>query len=379
MQNFTAFNPTRLHLGRNVVNDLGFNALQLGKHALVVYGGGSVLKNGSYSDTVEQLKRQNIRVTEYSGIKPNPVVDNVMEAAKIGMENGVDMVVAIGGGSVIDSSKIIAVCIADNCEAWELMTRKHIPVNALPLIAVLTLSATGTEMNGTAVLQNPQTRQKIGFNNEVMYPKHSFLDPNYTLSVSREYTAYGIVDLIAHCLEAWFGEGDASLSDRFVIAIIQEAMDFGPALLIDLENYVLRERMMWAATNALNNLTIYGRSSADWGVHALGHVLSFLYDTPHGASLSVLYPAWMKMMQERAASRIIQLGRSLFGVSTVEDTAGSFIDLFSSLGSPTHSMDAGIEPSCRGEILDLMNKNRAEGMNHKLSDAEREELLTYVF
>ncbi len=253
MKNFVAFNPTKLHFGRGVVTDLGTHASQLGKHALLVYGGGSVLKNGSYQDVLDQLHKHHIKVTEYSGIKPNPLVNHVDEAALLGRNKGVDMVVAVGGGSVIDSAKIIAICIADGFDAWRVMTGRDRPISSVPLIAVLTLAATGTEMNAVSVLQNNETKQKIGFRNDLMYPVHSFLDPAYTLSVSADYTAYGIVDLVAHSLEAWFGEGDASLSDRFVLSIIQEAIEFGPALMKDLENYDLRARIMWAATNALNN------------------------------------------------------------------------------------------------------------------------------
>ena len=231
MDNFIAYNPTKLHFGRGVVNDLGRYASELGKKALLVYGGGSVLRNGSYQDTRSQLEQQGIEITEYKGIKPNPVVDAVEEAAKMGREVGVEMVVAVGGGSVIDSAKIIAMCIANPYDPWNVMLGKHNPSEALPLIAVLTLAATGTEMNGVAVLQNLETKEKIGFRHELMYPVHSFLDPAYTQSVPANYTAYGIVDLIAHCLEAWFGKGDATLSDRFVISIIQEGMKYGPALM----------------------------------------------------------------------------------------------------------------------------------------------------
>ncbi len=379
MKNFIAFNPTMLHFGRDVVNDLGLSASKLGNRALLLYGGGSVLRNGSYDRTVEQLKKHNIEITEFNGIKPNPIVDDVTRAAQKGRDHKVDMVVAVGGGSVIDSAKIIAICIADGCDAWEVMSRKHDPSSAVPLIAVLTLAATGTEMNSAAVLQNLETRQKIGVKHDLNYPTHSFLDPSYTVSVPKDYTAYGILDLIAHCLEAWFGEGDASLSDRFVVSIIEEAISFGPSLLNDLSNYVLRERMMWAATNALNNLTIYGRASADWGVHALGHVLSFLHDTPHGASLSIMYPAWMKMMRNRAGNRIEKLGADLFGVSTVDDTIKHFENLFSTLNSPLTCQQAGIGLSEKSEILELMNINQSQGIHHKLSDAEREEVVNYVF
>ena len=379
MNNFVAFNPTKLHFGRGVVSELGTHASQLGKHALLVFGGGSVLKNGSYQDVLNQLKQNNIEVTEYSGIKPNPLVDNVDEAALLGRDKGVDMVVAVGGGSVIDSAKIIALCIFDGADAWKVMTGKHRLAGSVPLIAVLTLAATGTEMNAVSVLQNTKTKQKIGFRDDLMYPVHSFLDPAYTLSVPTNHTAFGIVDLVAHCLEAWFGEGDATLSDRFVLSIIREALEVGPELMKDQGNYELRAKIMWAATNALNNLTIYGRSSGDWGVHALGHVLSFLYDTAHGASLSIMYPAWMRVMKERAGDRILLLGQELFGKSTVEDTIAEFETFFSSLGSPIKCQDASIDKSSKPEILALMNMNRAEGFNHKLSDTEREELLTHVF
>ena len=192
--------------------------------------------------------------------------------------------VAVGGGSVIDSAKIIALCLKEECDIWEVMTGRYSPLSALPLIAVLTLAATGTEMNGTAVLQNHKTREKIGYKNELIYPVHSFLDPTYTLTVPASQTAYGIVDLVAHCLEAWFGEGEASLSDRFVLAIIREAMEYGPLLMKDPGNFELRAKIMWAATTALNNTTMHGKKSGDWGVHRMGHVLSFLYDTPHAAS-----------------------------------------------------------------------------------------------
>jgi len=379
MKNFLAFNPVKLHFGKDVVQELGASAAKLGSKALLVYGGGSVLQNGSHFDTLEQLKEQGIAVTEYKGIKPNPRVEDVNEAAGIGHSEGVDMVVAVGGGSVIDSAKIIAICIAENCDAWKVMTGKYKPDSALPLIAVLTLAATGTEMNAVSVLQNAETQEKIGYRNELTYPVHSFLDPSYTQSVPASYTAFGVVDLVAHCLEAWFGEGDASLSDRFVVSIIQEALEYGPKLMKDLDNYELRSNIMWAATCALNNLTIYGRESGDWGVHALGHVLSFLYDTAHGATLSIIYPAWMKVLKDRAGDRIQKLGQDIWGLSTADECIEAFESYFSSLGSPLKCQEAGIDPGKKGEILALMNTQNAGGMNLGLSDEERAQLVEYIF
>jgi len=379
MENFIAHNPVQLHFGRGVVKDLGPAAASYGKSALLVYGKGSVLKNGSYNQTVSQLKEQNIRIVEFSGIKPNPVVDDVDRAAELGIAENVDMVVAVGGGSVIDSAKIIAVCISEKCKGWDVMRGKHRPQSALPLISVLTLAATGTEMNATAVLQNHETAVKDGFRHPVMFPRHSFLDPDFTRSVPASYTAFGIVDLVAHTLEAWFGDGDAPLSDRFVVAIIKEAMEIGPLLMKDLDNYEYRARIMWAATNALNEMTLPGRKSGDWGVHALGHILSYLYDTPHGATLSIVYPAWMKVIAGKDPSRVIALGNALFGTDDENITINRIKAFFTELGSPVSCEEAGIRHDRKEEILELMNRNRASGVHYRLNSEDRAHILEAMF
>lgn len=379
MFNFIAHNPVKLHFGKGVVSQLGKEAAKKGNKALLVYGGGSVKRNGSYQDTLKQLEDAGIDVTEFNGIKPNPLVSDADAAAKLGIEAGVDMVVAVGGGSVIDSAKFIALCIAEKCGAWDIMSGLHDPHSVKPLFAVLTLAATGTEMNAAAVLQNPETRQKMGLHHELMYPLHSFLDPVYTQSVPADYTAYGIVDLIAHSLEAWYGKGEASLSDRFVISVIKEAIEYGPSLMKDLESYELRANIMWAATCALNNTTSYGRFTMDWGVHALGHVLSFLYDTAHGATLSIVYPAWMKLMKERAGDRTLKLGNELFGTDDIDGAIAGMESLFKELGSPIRLQEAGIGPEKKEEILSLMNKEKAQGLAYRLSDEDREKIVDYMF
>ncbi|MEX0981407.1 MAG: iron-containing alcohol dehydrogenase [Bacteroidales bacterium] len=379
MENFIAYNPVKLHFGKDVVNDLGEAATSLGKKALLVYGKGSVLRNGSYDDTVKQLKECSIDIIEYSGIKPNPVVDSVDEAAQLGIAENVDMVIAVGGGSVIDSAKIIAVCIADKANGWDVMTGNHVPVSSTPLIAVLTLAATGTEMNPTSVLQNHNTDQKIGFRHPVMFPIHSFLDPTYTLSVPANYTAYGIVDLVAHSLEAWFGEGNADLSDRFVLSILEEALEIGPKLMKNLSSYEYRERIMWAATNALNNTTMHGRVSGDWGVHALGHALSYLYDTAHGATLSIFYPAWMRRLAEKNSERVVQLGVSLFNVHTAEETIKAFEAYFRQLGSPVRAGEAGIGADQKKKLLEHLNKNDASGLYIILDESDRKAIVDMIF
>lgn len=378
MENFVAHIPTALHFGKGCVEQLGEASGKPGKRALLIYGKGSVLKNGSYADTKRQLESAGIDIFEYNGIKPNPLAEDVDAAAKTGIENNIDFIVAVGGGSVIDSAKITAVCIATGAKAWDVMKMKVKQVSAVPLIAVLTLAATGTEMNPVAVLQNPGTREKIGYRHESMFPAHSFLDPAYTISVPANYTAYGIVDLTAHCLEAYFGDGDASLSDRFVEAIIKEGMEYGPMLMKDLENYDLRARIMWAATNALNGMTSYGRINGDWGVHALGHVLSFLYDMPHGATLSIVYPAWLRNMKERIPGRLAQLGKQLFGKEDADAAIEGLEAFFSELGSPVRLSEGDLPKDNYDDILKLMKENECTGAAQELNDDDRENILKFM-
>lgn len=365
------YNPVRLHFGKGVTDNLGKSVRKYGKKVLFIYGGGSIIRTGIYEQIMKQLESIGAQVFEYQGIKSNPVVEDVDAAAKLGRENGVDVILAAGGGSVIDSAKIVSITIPVDHSGWEFMKGKATPQTSVPLIAVLTLAATGTEMNRFAVVQNTQTREKLGYGSIHTYPKESFLDPSYTLSVPLNYTSYGITDLIAHCLEAYFGAGEATLSDRFVFSIIREALDYGPALMADPGNYDLREKIMYAATNALNNLTSYGRKNGDWGVHSLGHVLSVLYDVPHGASLSIVYPAWLKLHLSRDYERIAWLGKNLFGTATGEETIVAFEAFFTSINSPVRLSEYGIDAAAKGEeIFNTLKSNRVGGNHHKLDEAD---------
>ncbi|MCK4406452.1 MAG: iron-containing alcohol dehydrogenase [Bacteroidales bacterium] len=375
MENFIAYNPTKLHFGKNVVDDLGKAVNEFGKKVLLVYGGGSIKKNGIYDNVIKQLKSINSQVFEYPGIKPNPVVEDVNAAAELGRKNNVDVILGVGGGSVIDSAKIISITIPVNNTCWDFYENKIKPQKAIPVISVLTLAATGTEMNPYAVIQNNKTRQKWGYGNDLLYLKHSFLDPQNTFTVPKNYTAYGITDLIAHCLEAYFGKGDATLSDSFVYAIIKEAIKYGPPLLFDLQNYDLRAKIMYAATTALNRTTLYGRVSGDWGVHSIGHVLSLLYDVPHGASLSIAYPAWLKFQKNNIPDRIAELGKNIFNVNTPDETITAFEAFFKSIECPINLSEIGIGKDNKQEIYDVMISNKVDGMNHKLNPEDYEKII----
>lgn len=379
MENFVLYNPTKLHFGQNVLNDLAKTLGKYGNRGLFIYGKNSIKENGIYAKVISQLKSMNAEVFEYSGIKPNPVVEDVDFAARLGRNYNVDFVLAVGGGSVIDSAKIISITIPVSHSAWDFYSGLKKPSKAIPVIAVQTLAATGTEMNPFAVLQNHKTKQKLGWGNPLCFPKHSFLDPQFTFSVPKDYTAYGIADLIAHCLEAYFGKGEASLSDKIVFSVIREAMVYGPALLNNLKDYALREKILYASTIALNGITLAGRENADWGVHDTGHVISLLFDTPHGASLSIAYPAWLKHMKTRIPEKICELGKALYGVKNPDETIIKTEDFFRSIQCPVRLEEIGIGSEKKQQIMDVMMLNKVSGMNHKLSSDELSVILQYMF
>lgn len=379
MVDFKIDNPTVVYFGKDVINKLGKVVSTYGKKVLFVYGKGSIKSNGIYDAVMDQLKNIQADVTEFGGIKPNPIVEDVNDAVELGREKDVDVIVAVGGGSVIDSAKIISITIPLDTSAWRVMIKMVKPDKAIPVISVLTLAATGTEMNQFAVLQSDQAKKKLGIGYKQMYPKHSFLNPEFTYTVPKNYTAYGIVDLIAHAMENYFGKGEATLSDRFVFAVIKEAVEYGPALLNNLHDYGLREKIMYASTNALNGLTMYGRETGEWGVHDMGHVISVLFDTPHGATLSIVYPAWLKHHQNKILDRISELGKAVFDVDSSEETIVKFEDFFRSIESPVRLQEAGIKENDRDELETTMVRNKVNGMHHKLEKEDVEKIIDLMY
>ncbi|MBE0649640.1 MAG: iron-containing alcohol dehydrogenase [Bacteroidales bacterium] len=375
VENFVAYNPVKLHFGENVVKNLGKSVKQYGNRVLLIYGRGSVKKYGYYDEVVNQLKDAGLSIFEYSGIKPNPVVDDVRNAVAYGKENKVDVIVALGGGSVIDSAKIIGLGLASDVDPWDFMTWNVLPEKTMPLVTVLTLAATGTEMNAAAVLQNAETHQKVGLVHPMNFPKESFLDPRFTVTVPKDYTAYGIVDLIAHALEAFFGEGEPSVIDLITTDIIKDAMKWAPQLMNDPENLELRSNIMLDATLALNGLTSYGKVGGDWGVHGLGHELSYLYDLAHGATLSIAYPAWLRLQKERIPERIQRMGKLIFGTEDPDEAIKMLEEFFTSISSPVRLSEAGVESEKREEVINQMNVNNVSGMHHTLSMADRTMLI----
>jgi len=376
MENFTIDNPVKIHFGKDVIQNLPNSLVQYGKKILFLYGKESIKESGLYNQIMGLLS--NFEVFEYSGIKSNPIIDDVDGAAKLGRENAVDVILAVGGGSVIDSAKLIAATIPVQHSGWEFMNGNQTPQEAIPIIDVLTLAATGSETNMFAVIQNQETKEKIGWGSPLVFPKESFLDPSYTFTVPPAYTAFGIIDLVAHALEAYFGKGDAPLADRVIYGIIDEAMDIGMATVNNPENYDLRARVMYAALLALNGTTSHGRAYADWGVHAIGHELSLLYDLPHGLTLAIAYPAWFRLQADRIPKRIIELGTALFGDKNVKDTIMGFENFFAELGSPLRLSQLGFGDKEKAEIIAQMKRNKVSGYHHKMTDEDCEKLVEFM-
>ncbi len=374
MENFSAYNPVRIHFGSNALFKIHEQAPIYGRRALVVYGQGSVKKYNILVKVLNQLSQAGISYVEYGGIKPNPVVEDVRKAADLARKEKVDMVFAVGGGSVIDSAKVIALTASSDMEPWHFMEGTAEPTAALPILTVLTVVGTGSEMNSVAVLQNNKEGKKLGMRHELMFPKESFLDPGLTITVPRFQTACGIADIIAHALEAYFGDGGSPLADYFATSIIREVMDAGIKLVNDLVNYDLRARIMLAATYALNGTTAIGRgNSGDWGTHAVGHILSLLYDLPHGATLSIAFPAWMKLHLDKIPDRIRHLGRLVFDNQCLDeyDTINKFEEFFKLIGLPTRLADVNVPRDDRYTILQLMDKNQVTGRVFPLSREDR--------
>lgn len=377
MENFIAYNPTKLFFGKSSCLYMHKNIANLGKKALLLYGKSSAKKYGYYGIVVEQLNLAGINFVEFSGIKPNPIIKDVQAAIKICKEEQVDFIVALGGGSVIDSAKIIAIAYANNQDPWDIMKYRVKVDKSTPVVAVLTYAATGTEMNGAAVVQNHQTHEKIGYVNELIFPVQSYLDPLYTVSLNKQNTVYGVVDMIAHTLEAYFAAGTANLSDRFVASLLNEVMEVTPLLLKNLSDYDYRARILWASTVALNGTMYHGRtSSGDWGVHSIGHVLSYLFDTPHGATLSVAFPAWMKHLKPKISDRLQKLGYLLTGEDILDDETISIIEnFFANIGAPVTLEELEICRSDHNSIIKYMEHNKVSGMNYSLTEADYEAIL----
>ncbi|TAH02705.1 MAG: iron-containing alcohol dehydrogenase [Sphingobacteriales bacterium] len=386
MENFKYYNPTKVLFGNDVLDHLCPEITAYGSKALLVIGKTSVKTSGLYARVVSLMNICGISHYTYEGIKANPLYQDADEAVALAKEKQVDMIIAIGGGSVIDTAKAIAMGFYVNHSVWDFYLQKAAkPTQALPLFTILTLAATGTEMNSGTVLQNNETGKKLGYSAPCLFPKVSFLDPSLTLTVPPNQTAYGVSDLISHALEQFFGKGESPLSDLYTAAVIKLAVQYGIQAIENPSNYEAREQIMWLATNALNGTLKAGKNAGDWGVHDYEHTLSVLFDIAHGAGLSILYPAWLKHHQPGINSKLAFLAKNVFDVDDSDQTtaANFFIQklaqFYTQIGTPTKLSEVDILPTEKNKILDNLKTNKVNGSVYKLTEVDYEAILELMW
>ena len=316
MRNFTFQNTTKIYFGNTVLNELGQELSKYGKNVLLAYGGGSIKKIGLYDKVIKELEKANLNVFELSGIEPNPRHTTVNKGAKICKEKNIDVVLAVGGGSTIDCAKVITAARYYDGDAWDLVIGKAKIEKTLPLVTVLTLSATGSEMDIWAVISNLETNEKIGVGDALMLPKASFLNPENTYSVNAYQTACGSVDIMAHIFDVFYFTMQPKMEMILNITeeILKSIVKFAPIAIQEPNNYEARENLMWASTWALNDFLDDGTKQAAT-THAIEHELSAFYDITHGHGLAIVIPRWLNyILDEQNAPIIKRLGVNVFNI-----------------------------------------------------------------
>ncbi|MBP3949865.1 iron-containing alcohol dehydrogenase [Bacillus suaedae] len=383
MNPFVFHNPTKLIFGKGQNEQLADQVKQYAKHVLLVYGGGSIKKNGLYDFVLTQLKEAGVKITELAGVEPNPRLTTVHKGIQLCKEEEIDLVLAVGGGSVIDASKAIAVGAKFDGDIWDIIKKKQQPTGALPLGTVLTLAATGSEMNAGSVITNWETNEKLGWGSPFSFPTFSILDPANTVSVPRDQTVYGIVDMMSHVIEAYFHKSEnTELQDRMMESILLTVMEAGPKLLDDLENEDLRETILYCGTMALNGVTQMGLHG-DWATHNIEHAVSAVYDIPHAGGLAILFPHTLRYALDEKISRHVKLATRVLGVDPTgksdKEVALEGIEKLSafwtSLGAPNRLVDYDIDNSQIDRMAELASNRGPFGNFKKLDEADVREIL----
>ncbi|MEG6535238.1 iron-containing alcohol dehydrogenase [Caldibacillus thermoamylovorans] len=380
MRNFTYYNPTKLIFGRGTVEKLRDEVPKYGKKVLLVYGGGSIKKNGLYDQVVGILNDINAEIYEVSGVEPNPRISTVRRGVDICKKEGIEFLLAVGGGSVIDCTKAIAAGSKYDGDAWDLVIKKAPVSDALPFGTILTLAATGSEMNSGSVITNWETKEKYGWGSPFVFPKFSILDPVNTFTVPKNQTIYGVVDMMAHTFEHYFHlDENTPLQDRMCESLLQTVMETAPKLLNDLENYEYRETILYCGTMALNGMVQMG-FRGDWATHNLEHAVSAVYDIPHGGGLAILFPNWMKHNLHVKPERFKQLAVRVFGVDPTgkaDEQVGlagikKLREFWNSIGAPSRLSDYGIDDSKIDLLVDRAMKNGEYGNFTRLNAEDTE-------
>lgn len=352
MQNFDYMTPTRLIFGRDAIAKLPEVMTRFGKKILLTYGGGSIKKIGLYQKVLEMLEGYDI--VELPGIQPNPKYDpSVLDGVRLCKEHNVDVILSVGGGSVLDCSKAIAAGAKYDGDPWDLISYKVKAKAALPIVDIITLAATGSEYDCGGVISRTETNDKIGYIDPLLFPVVSILDPVYTFTVSKKQTAAGIADAMNHTIEQYFVEDSTLLNDGFCESMLRSLMTNGRKCLENPEDYTARAEMMLACTYGCNGILALGNSYSGWPCHGIEHALSAYYDITHGEGLAIITPRWMRhILSERTMDRFVKYGINVFGIDPTlpkQEIAGKAIDatyeFFESINIPMHLREVGIDES----------------------------------
>ncbi len=378
MDNFTYHNPTKLIFGKGQLAALKQEVPKYGKKVLLVYGGGSIKRNGLYDRVLDELNSIQAEVSELPGVEPNPRLSTARKGIEICKNEGIDFILAVGGGSVIDCAKTIAGGATYEGDVWDLIMGRAKVESALPIGTVLTLAATGSEMNSGAVITNWETQEKYGWGSPHFFPKFSILDPENTYTVPKDQTVYGIVDMMSHVIEQYyFKQENAPLQDELCEGVLRTVMETGPKLLDDLENYDYRETILYSGTVALNGMLQMG-TRGDWGTHNLEHAVSAVYDIPHGGGLAILFPNWLTFTLDEGLQKSKRLAIKVFGVDPTgksdRDVALEGIarlrEFWTSIGAPSRLKDYEITDEKIEVMADRAMKRGPFGNFYKFTSQE---------
>lgn len=382
MNNFNYYNPCKIVFGDDVEKEIGQNCLDLNvKKVLLHYGGGSIKANGLYEKVISSLKESNIQYVELAGVKPNPRLELVREGIAICKKENIDLVLAVGGGSVIDSAKAIA-CGVYVDDIWEyyLDSSKTLE-KALPLGVVLTIPAAGSETSSSSVITEEATSLKRSAGTKHMVAKFAIMNPKNTYSLPDNQIAYGVSDMFAHIMERYFSQTNGvDLSDRLLEANMKSILRIAPLVFNDKENYTLRAEIMWAGTLAHNGILGMGRTE-DWASHSIEHELSGEYDIPHGLGLAIVFPAWMKYVCKDNMGRFVQFASRVFGIEythendeyAVSEAIKAVENFYKSLGLETRLSEISINTDkfdVMAERLFFKRSTKTVGQFKKLNKAD---------
>ena len=381
MENFIYSIPTKVFFGRNMLEKLPECILEFGSRVLLVYGGGSIKRTGLYGKIIKLFQENEIYYRELSGVEPNPRLSTVKKGVELCRKDKVDVILPVGGGSTIDCAKGIAAAYYYDGDPWDLVENGDLIERALPIVAISTISATGSEMDPYAVITNELLKEKKDMVSELLYPVYAILDPENTYTVSPYQTAAGTVDIMSHILEVYFNAvPNTYMQDRMMEALLKTCVVWGPVACREPDNYEARANLMWASEWAINGFIACGRPGP-WPAHSIEHQLSAHYDVTHGHGLAIVIPALMRhILNEKSAERMAAYGTAVFGIDkkkTVMQIAEEAIEkteeLFRGMGLTMTLQEIGISDKSRFELM--AEAAAAEGLEECLVPLMKEDIL----